>query len=314
MPKVSVVIPAYNVAPWIVETIRSVERQTFTDFECLIVDDASTDATCDLLAPWLEKDPRFRLIRKEKNEGQGAARNDGTAVARGEYIAFLDSDDVWHPEFLSRLLSLIAANEAWLAYSKFALFLDGSNIRKPLAWDNLLRTGNIWWDMLMTTEFHLCSWLGRADIVRAAGPFDATMRAAQDRDFLLRLLAEVCRQHPEKICGTDEELFFYRQRAGSTIHTKGRRTIELEWGFMPRYLDDPGVPASVRRRGYSFLAFKMGIISLNIKEYRKAFSWCIRALCSDPLNINLYWLPLRKVLLRFRKKEQVTFGLEKQRL
>lgn len=307
MPKVSIIIPAYNVAPWISETLRSVERQTVTDFECIIVDDASTDDTCTQITHWTHKDPRFQLIRKEANAGQGAARNDGIALAQGEYMAFLDSDDIWSPFFLEHLLQLMERHDAWLAYSRFAMFQDSTNERKPLAWDNVLRSHNIWWDMLLMTEFHLCSWLGRASVVRAVGGFDASMRAAQDRDFLLRLLAHICREHPEKVCGTEEELLFYRQRQGSTIRTRGRQTIELEWAFMPRYLDDPDVPASIRRRGYSYLAFKMGIISLNLKDYAQALRWFARAVRYDPLNINLLWLPLRKLWLRCKKAEYLTF-------
>ena len=147
-------------------------------------------------------------MRRDINGGLSAARNTGISVANGEYIALLDSDDMWHPIFLERMLGLIEAHGAWMAYSRFAMFMDGTNIRKPLIWDNIFRTGNIWWDMLVMSEFHICSWMGRADVVRAAGPFDESIRSVEDRDFLLRLLAMICEKHPEKICGTDEELFF----------------------------------------------------------------------------------------------------------
>lgn len=307
MPKVSVIVPAYNVAPWIEETLESVARQTFSDFECIIVDDKSTDSTCDIVKSWIKRDKRFRIIYRDVNGGLSAARNSGIDIAQGEYIALLDSDDMWHPTFLEKMLSLIEKNDAWIAYSRFAMFVDGTNIRKPLAWDNLFRTGNIWWDMLVMSEFHVCSWLGKIDVVRSAGPFDISLRSAQDRDFLLRLLAIVCEKDAKKVCGTDEELFFYRQRPSSTIYTKGKQTIRLEWDFMPRHLDHPGVPAAVRRRGYSFLAFKMGIISLNVKEYSQAFRWFGKAIFYDPLNINLLWLPLRKVYLKLAKNKFVTF-------
>lgn len=168
MPKVSIIIPAYNVAPWIEETLESVARQTFGDFECIIVNDCATDNTLDVATSWIKKDKRFRIICRDINGGLSAARNTGIKNAIGEYISFLDSDDMWHPDFLKRMLELIEKDDAWLAYSHFAMFMDGTNARKPLAWDNLFRTGNIWWDMLVMSEFHICSCLGKADIVRAA--------------------------------------------------------------------------------------------------------------------------------------------------
>lgn len=307
MPKVSVIIPAYNVAQWIGETLISVSRQTFDDFECIIVDDKATDNTCDVVNNFIKNDSRFQLIRRQTNGGLSAARNTGIRAAKGDYIAFLDSDDMWHPNFLKRMLELIEKNDAWLAYCRFAMFMDGTNVRKPLAWDNLFRTGNIWWDMLIMPEFSICSCLGKTDMVRAAGPFDENIRSVEDRDFLLRLLAMICEKHPEKVRGTDEELFFYRQRASSLMHTRGREIIDWEWNLMPQHLNHAGIPDNIKQRAYSFLAFKMGIISLNIGEYVQAMKWFYRAVRYDPLNINLLWLPMRKVWLKLKKCDYIRF-------
>lgn len=99
MPKVSIIIPAYNVAPWIEETLESVARQTFGDFECIIVNDCATDNTLDVATSWIKKDKRFRIICRDINGGLSAARNTGIKYAIGDYISFLDSDDIWHPNF-----------------------------------------------------------------------------------------------------------------------------------------------------------------------------------------------------------------------
>ena len=100
-PKVSVVIPVYNRAQSILPTLRSVQEQTFSDFECLVVDDGSKDG--DELRRTIESldDPRFRYVRRD-NGGASAARNTGVDEARGEVVAFLDSDDRWLPEKLER--------------------------------------------------------------------------------------------------------------------------------------------------------------------------------------------------------------------
>ncbi|MFC3502917.1 glycosyltransferase family 2 protein [Micromonospora krabiensis] len=92
-PRLSVVVPFYNVAPYIGDCLRSVARQTFTDFEVVLVDDGSSDGSADVAAEFCARDPRFRLVRQD-NQGLGPARNTGTAHSTGEYLAFVDSDDL----------------------------------------------------------------------------------------------------------------------------------------------------------------------------------------------------------------------------
>lgn len=105
MPKVSVVIPTYNNALYIVEAVESVLNQTFKDFEIIVVDDGSKDNTKEVLKPYIDKD----LIRYkyQDNQGPGVARNTGILSAKGDYIAFLDSDDTLTKDSLERRLSLI---------------------------------------------------------------------------------------------------------------------------------------------------------------------------------------------------------------
>jgi len=98
-PTVSVVIPVYNVAATITETLESLLAQTFTDFEALIVNDGTPDHSMDIVAGY--DDPRFRVIEKE-NGGLNSARNAGIRNARGKYIAFLDADDLWRPTMLEK--------------------------------------------------------------------------------------------------------------------------------------------------------------------------------------------------------------------
>ena len=99
-PAVSVVTAAYNGAAWLPETLDSLARQRFTDWEAIVVDDCSTDETRDLVAAW--PDPRVRLLPLERNGGPVRARNAGVAVARGRYIAGLDQDDLCRPDRLAR--------------------------------------------------------------------------------------------------------------------------------------------------------------------------------------------------------------------
>jgi glycosyltransferase involved in cell wall biosynthesis len=119
MPKVSVVVPAYNAMKYLPETVESVLQQTLTDFEVLIVNDGSSDK----IVEWGSQitDPRIRVITQE-NQGTAAARNRGITESQGEYIAFLDADDIWEPTKLEKQAncldhnSLVGLVDAWTAY------------------------------------------------------------------------------------------------------------------------------------------------------------------------------------------------------
>lgn len=107
MPSVSVITPAWNAGEFIRETIESVRAQTFTDWELVIVDDGSTDDTVAIVESYRALDPRVRLVR-QPNSGPSTARNHGMRVAAGDFFAFLDSDDTWHPTFLAAQLAVFA--------------------------------------------------------------------------------------------------------------------------------------------------------------------------------------------------------------
>ena len=106
-PRVSVVIPVFNAATTIRRAMDSVAAQGFTDWEALLVDDASTDDSVAIMTERAALDPRFRLIRLPRNQGVSNARNAGIAAARGRYIAFLDADDCWMPEKLDLQIPLL---------------------------------------------------------------------------------------------------------------------------------------------------------------------------------------------------------------
>ncbi len=120
LPEVSVVIPVYNVAPFVAETLASVFSQTFSDFEVVVVNDGSPD-TKELekeIAPYLK---RITYL-SQKNQGTAAARNTAIRQARGEFIAFLDGDDIWMPDYLETQMKFLAAENYEMVYSDAVLF------------------------------------------------------------------------------------------------------------------------------------------------------------------------------------------------
>src|SRR3712207_6130801 len=116
-PLVSVVLPVYNRAGWVARAVESVLAQTHTNFELLVVDDGSTDGTRRVLEGF---GPRISLL-EQAHAGAEAARNLGLAHARGEFVAFIDSDDVWYPDRLSRQLPLFGRAEVGLVFGNAAL-------------------------------------------------------------------------------------------------------------------------------------------------------------------------------------------------
>lgn len=118
---ISIVVPVYNAAPYIENTVQMVLQQTYQDFELILVDDCSTDNSVALLEELLEqrKDVRLRLVKKERNQGAAAARNTGLDMASGRYIAFLDADDVWLPHRLEAGLGFMEEKKAGFVFSAY---------------------------------------------------------------------------------------------------------------------------------------------------------------------------------------------------
>jgi len=122
-PLVSIVVPCYNAGAYLGATLDSVLAQTFTDWECVVIDDASRDDSSTVLARYAERDARIRAVYQAVNGGAAAARNAGLAVIRGRYLAFLDSDDHWLPEKLEKQVAYLRETGAPLVHTSYR-FID----------------------------------------------------------------------------------------------------------------------------------------------------------------------------------------------
>ncbi|HMP73756.1 MAG TPA: glycosyltransferase [Kiritimatiellia bacterium] len=143
-PAVSILLPAYNREALIQRAIDSVTRQTFTDFELIIIDDASTDTTLQIARQAAANDPRIRVIQNLRPpHGPGPARNAGLPHARAPWIAFLDSDDTWHPEKLHHFLAATTPSTILIG-SNYHL-TDTHNQTRQTMWDFLESVMFPWW-------------------------------------------------------------------------------------------------------------------------------------------------------------------------
>lgn len=181
-PLVSVVIPTYNRAVMLMEAIKSVFEQTCTEFEVVVVDDGSTDNTLEVLKE--VNDPRLVVVAG-KHEGASAARNLGVDAARGELIAFLDSDDLFLPTKLQAAVDAFKARpELVMVYSHWRQdnVINGSNIRlEPTA------EGDIRHDLLMCSLIVVPTVVVRKDVFLKAGGFNVGMKIAEDYDLWCRI-------------------------------------------------------------------------------------------------------------------------------
>jgi len=179
---ITVVIPTYNRVTFLKDAIDSVLAQTFLDFELIVVDDGSTDDTPKLLSSYNNK---VRVIT-QTNQGPSAARNRGIETAKGEWIAFLDSDDVWKPDKLKKQVQFITDNpdtkicqteEVWIRNGKRV------NPRKK----HEMHSGWIYEKCLPLCIVSPSSVMIRQDVFEKVGLFDETMPACEDYDLWLRI-------------------------------------------------------------------------------------------------------------------------------
>ena len=118
---VSIITPTYNSEKFIEQTIQSVQAQHYTNWEMIIVDDASVDHTIKIVETIQKEDSRIKIIRLNENSGAGIARNKGIEKAQGDFIAFLDADDLWKPEKLLKQLNFMISNDILVSYCSYEL-------------------------------------------------------------------------------------------------------------------------------------------------------------------------------------------------
>lgn len=185
-PTVSVVIPSYNTAPFIGETLDSVFAQTFTDFEVIVINDGSpdTEELERVLAPFQDR----IVYLNPAHQGLPGARNMAIRAARGEYIALLDSDDIWEPEYLDVQVGMLKADPSIDVLFPNARFF-GNHVDAGRLWYELNPcSGDVTFESLVAQR---CSVLimvtARRDTLLRAGLFDESLRSAEDFDLWLRI-------------------------------------------------------------------------------------------------------------------------------
>lgn len=192
LPRVSVVIPTYNRSRLLGRAVQSVLSQTFEDWELLVADDASPDDTADQMATF--EDRRLRYLRRETNGGNAAARNLGIRSATGEVIAFLDDDDEYHPQFLERMVELLAQSgpEVGFGWCGAELVDDTdprATPRRARTWSPRFGSRHeAYLGFLRSRKIGTgCGLVVKRKAFERSGLLDESLRAAVDTELLVRL-------------------------------------------------------------------------------------------------------------------------------
>lgn len=209
LPLVSVITPTYNAVRFIRETIDSVQRQTYPHWELILIDDASRDETVALIQEEMS-DSRIRLIVLPKNSGAAVARNTGIAAAKGKYLAFLDSDDLWLPQKLEKQVAFMQQNDAAFSFTRYRIIEENGTqtpfvvpIPKQIDYHGLLKN---------TIIGCLTVMLDREKLGAVQMP---NIRTRQDTALWLQILRQ-----GHVAYGIQEELSHYRKVEGSISSNK----------------------------------------------------------------------------------------------
>lgn len=207
MPKVSVIIPAYNAMDYLPESVESVLRQTFTDLEVLIINDGSSDE----IVQWAAQitDPRVKLF-SQKNQGVSEARNTGIAHAQGKYLAFLDADDLWEPTKLEKQVQCLENNPAVGLVDTWVVLANEQGIPTNKVWISKAE-GDVW-KQIVEESLLTC---GSTPMIRrccfeTVGVFDRDLCIAEDWDMWIRIASRY------SFAVVKEPLVRYRQHSNNT--------------------------------------------------------------------------------------------------
>ncbi|MBZ4041950.1 glycosyltransferase family 2 protein [Flavobacterium hibisci] len=206
-PLISIIIPIYNRANLIEETLDSIVAQTYQNWECIIVDDGSTDNTFEIVNNYIKKDSRFQIHNRpiDKLPGGNAARNYGFELSRGEFINWFDSDDIMFPDKIERKVNLILKNEYDFVVCKGAIF-ESLPMIEAIPWPLHLEGNVLLNHILGKISFVTNGPLFKKDFLLKNKPlFNEKLTVRQEWEFFNRLLIE-----SPKIAVCNDPLYFFR--------------------------------------------------------------------------------------------------------
>ena len=260
MPAVSVIMAAYNVEPYLAAAMQSVLRQTFRDFELIVIDDGSKDATHEIAQRIAAGDSRVKLLHKT-NGGISSARNHALRECSGELIAFIDSDDMWDPAFLQAQVDVLTNHPEIDIVSGNGWVLGGPQSGRPARPVPDRRPEPSLLSIIEDENAVFIMTVFRRRVYETIGGFDEAIRTNEDYDFWLRAAAANFR-----FARNDRPLAHYRQRADSLSAAQGQmiRGILLVYNKLRAQLHDR--PEMVAAIDLQIARFERELLAAEAKE------------------------------------------------
>jgi teichuronic acid biosynthesis glycosyltransferase TuaG len=216
---VSIITPVFNSEKFLLDTITSVQEQTYPNWEMLITDDCSTDGSIELIQKIADKDARIKLLKLDTNSGSGVARNTSIEASTGDVIAFIDSDDLWDSDFLEKSLSFMEKKKAGIVFSSYRRFSE--NLEESLG--EFVVPEYTDYSMMLKSCAISCL-TGMYHVERCGGKvYLPKIRKRQDYCIWLALL-----KHVDKAYGIKDVLATYRVRSNSVSRNKFK-TAQYQW-------------------------------------------------------------------------------------
>ena len=218
-PLVSVIIPCYNSEAYVAFAIGSSLNQTYNNVEVIVVNDGSTDSSLEIIGSFKKE----ILLIDQENKGQAIARNEGIEASHGKYIAFLDADDYWEKEFISKLVEAIERSKAGIAYCGWQnVGLSGGRGKPfiPPDYENNLKKEQL---LIENTRWPIHAALTRSDLVKSFGGFPTKWKTCED----FALWAEVGTGN--RIILVPEVLSYYRHHSDSQVTANQLRIAIDHW-------------------------------------------------------------------------------------
>jgi glycosyltransferase involved in cell wall biosynthesis len=279
--KVSVLIPTYNRAAYLPEAINSVLNQSFRDFEVIIVDDGSTDNTPELVRGI--RDPHVHYVRHLRNRGVAAALNTAWHAARGEYLARLDSDDVWRPELLEILVSALDADPGLgLIYARAQWMDTHGQLLPQMAGAPIKFPGETLKSLLYGDCVTPMAVVFRRECIERAGGYDESLIANEDWDLWIRM-AEYCR-----FAYCTQVLAYYRihpQNLTRGDSERSRRVIRDRLRVLEKFYARPDVPSAalaIKPLAFRNLYQDVALRHFTAGRWREALGYYVRAVRVAP--------------------------------
>jgi glycosyltransferase involved in cell wall biosynthesis len=283
MPTVSVIIPTYNYGRFIDESLKSVFDQTFQDFEIIVIDDGSSDDTAQRLESY---GSRIRYFRQQQ-KGPAAARNLGIRESKGEYIAFLDADDLWYPTKLEKQLKLFGTNpRLGMVLTDNSLFDDNGIYKDYVNKKGYLFTGDVVSNIFLRSGVVTPTVMVRRRVFEKVGMFEENLYIAEDDNMWIRIAIEY------EVDIVDESLAQIRDHRFRTMRVSDKLDLSVENNIKlltTKYgaaVADKIRPLAVRK--YFQLYFDKAYRHFELREFRKARQYFYKAIAKCPLKPKPY--------------------------